>query len=75
METKKAVTIPISKIINSALVNAKPNLNSFKKLAPNITGIPRKNVNSAAISLETPKRIPPIIVEPEREVPGTKDNT
>ena len=43
----------------------------FRRLAPNMTGIPRKKVNSAATVREVPTRIPPIMVEPERDVPGT----
>ena len=38
-----------------------------------ITGTARKNVNSAAATLETPINNAPIIVEPEREVPGIID--
>ena len=46
------------------------NFTIFKKLAPNITGIPRKNENSAAAGREQPISIAPRIVAPEREVPG-----
>ena len=55
--------------------NAKPNFKSLSKLAPNITGIARKNVNSAATSLEVPSIIAPRIVAPDLDVPGIKDNT
>ena len=44
----------------------------FSRLAPNITGIPRKNENSAAAALEQPRTMAPSMVEPEREVPGIK---
>ena len=40
-----------------------------------MTGIARKKVNSVATYLEAPNKIPPIIVAPEREVPGTRDKT
>ena len=66
----KAVTNPTISIINSWLVNTKPNFNNFNKLAPNITGIAKKNVNSAAISLDVPINIPPNIVAPDLDVPG-----
>ena len=55
---------------NSAAENANPNFNSFRRLAPNITGIARKNVNSAAVSLDTPISSAPTIVAPDLEVPG-----
>ena len=74
-ETKNATTTPVTSVRISAGVNANPNFTSFRRLAPNITGIARKKVNSAATVLEVPTRIPPMIVEPEREVPGTTDNT
>ena len=67
--------MPTIKTANSVPVKARPNFNSLIKLAPNITGIARKKVNSAAISLEAPMRIPPIMVEPEREVPGIRERT
>ena len=40
-----------------------------------MTGIARKKVNSAATVLEVPTRIPPMIVEPERDVPGITEST
>ena len=43
--------------------------------APNITGIARKNVNSAATYLEVPSNNAPMIVAPERDVPGTSERT
>ncbi len=42
---------------------------AFKRLAPNITGTAKKNVNSAAVALDTPINNAPIIVAPERYVP------
>lgn len=70
IETKKATIIPISKIINSWLVKAIPNFTIFNNDAPNITGIAKKKVNSAATVLETPNNKAPTIVAPERDVPG-----
>jgi hypothetical protein len=61
--------------MNSVFVKLKPNLTIFNKLAPNITGIDRKNENSAAILLDVPKMIPPRIVAPDLEVPGTRERT
>ena len=48
------------------------NFKIFKKLAPNITGIPRKKVNSP---LAVPIRSAPMIVAPERDVPGISAST
>ena len=53
-----------------AVVKAKPNLTNFNKLAPNITGIAKKKVNSAATVRLTPINKAPTIVAPERDVPG-----
>lgn len=75
IDTANATTIPKISTASSEPVKASPNLSSLSKLAPNITGIARKKVNSAANSLEVPIMIPPIIVEPEREVPGIKEST
>ena len=46
-----------------------------RALAPNITGMARKKVNSATAVREQPSSRPPMIVEPEREVPGTMEST
>lgn len=51
-------------------VNSNPNFTTFKRLAPNMTGIARKNVYSAAMVLETPIKSAPTIVAPDLEVPG-----
>ena len=75
IETTNETTIPSISAKNSPKLNAKPNLTSFKSEAPNITGIARKNVNSAETYLDAPKIIPPRIVAPERDVPGTSANT
>ena len=61
--------IAIGKLSESDPVNA------FKKLAPNIVGIPRKKENSEANVLDAPKIIPPKIVEPDLEVPGINEST
>ena len=70
MDTINAEAMPVTRIVNSFPENANPNLTSFKRLAPNITGIARKKVNSAATVLDTPIRSAPKMVAPEREVPG-----
>lgn len=51
-----------------------PNFIILIALKPNITGTAIKNVNSAADTLETPISNAPMIVEPERDVPGIIDN-
>ena len=67
--------MPTAKIISSVEVNTKPNFKIFNKLAPNITGIARKKVNSVATILLVPTSIPPKIVAPERLVPGITAKT
>ena len=74
-DTTKDTTTPTIRMISSVELKAKPNFTSFRRLAPNITGIARKKVNSAATVREVPARIPPIMVEPERDVPGTTEST
>ena len=75
IETKNATTTPVTSVRTSAGVNVKPNFTSFSRLAPNITGIARKKVNSAATHQELPTTKPPKILQPERDVPGITDNT
>ena len=75
METRNATAIPVNKMLHSNPVKENPNLMIFIALAPNITGIAKKNENSAATILEVPKKIAPKIVEPERDVPGIRDKT
>ena len=69
---------PVAKIPSSIPLNTNPTfriyLTNFKSEAPAITGIAKKNVNSAATLLSNPSKSPPIIVEPLLEVPGIKDN-
>ena len=74
-DTIKATVIPVIKTANSKFVNSKPNFISFNILAPNITGIDKKNEYSAAIFRDVPSIMAPNMVAPEREVPGTKDST
>ncbi len=69
-DTTKATTIPSISIKASVPVKWNPNLKSLSILAPNITGIARKNVYSAATVLDTPIKSAPTIVAPERDVPG-----
>ena len=71
----KADIIPAIRIASSVLVNVNPNLMSFKRLAPNIVGMAKKNVNSAATYLEVPINMAPIMVAPDLEVPGKMDKT
>lgn len=69
-DTINATNIPTNNTVSSKLLNTIPNLISLSKLAPNITGMAKKNVNSAATSLDTPINKAPNIVAPERDVPG-----
>ena len=70
IETINATSIPTIKIKNSINEKLNPKRTIFNKLAPNITGIAKKNVNSAATVLDTPIIKPPTMVAPERDVPG-----
>ncbi|KAF5045015.1 hypothetical protein DSECCO2_485670 [anaerobic digester metagenome] len=74
-ETTNATVITVSNTAISVPVKHKPNLTSFNALAPNITGIERKNEYSAATYLDVPRMIAPRIVAPEREVPGINEST
>ena len=58
-EDTNAVIVPIPRIISSVDVNAKPNLRILSRLAPNMTGMARKNVNSAATVRDTPSSSAP----------------
>ncbi|CUQ13839.1 Uncharacterised protein [Dorea longicatena] len=75
IDTTKETTHPNNSKRNSCPVNAKPNLSIFRRLHPNITGIARKNVNSAATLLDAPMINPPKIVAPDLDVPGIIANT
>ena len=70
IEETNAVTIPISRIAASVPVKFRPNFTSFRRLAPNITGIASTKVNSAATVLDTPRIKAPTIVAPDLDVPG-----
>ena len=74
-DTKNATTQPIASVISSTLVKLKPNLTILISDSPIITGTARKKVNSAAATRDTPMVSAPIIVEPEREVPGMMEST
>src|SRR5699024_961341 len=69
-DTANATAIPRTRASSSALVKSNPNFNSLKALAPSIVGTARKKVNSAAATRETPMSKAPIIVAPDRDVPG-----
>lgn len=72
-ETKKAVNVPMQRVRSSVEVNLKPNLRSLIREAPAMVGMPMKKQNSAAVVLSKPNSRAPIIVAPEREVPGTRE--
>ena len=65
----------LSKNLRNALVKLNPNLRSFNALIPSITGTAKKKVNSAAATRDTPISRAPIMVAPERDVPGTMEST
>ena len=69
-DTINATTELITNIIASSTVKANPNFHSFKRLAPNMTGIAKKKVYSAATVRDTPINKAPTIVAPDLDVPG-----
>src|SRR5699024_2157039 len=74
-DTANATAIPRTRANSYSLVKSNQNFNSLKALAPSIVGTARKKVNSAAVTRETPMSKAPIIVAPDRDVPGISDNT
>lgn len=70
MDVIKADIVPNNNINASFSVKISPNLNSLRKLAPNITGMDIRNVNSVLFSLDIPSKSPVIIVIPDLDVPG-----
>ena len=77
-DTTKATTQPTPKMAISLVPKVPPlikYLTSLSALAPNITGIARKNVNLDATERVQPSSRPPMMVEPERDVPGISEST
>ena len=73
-----AETTPTASTTASVVVMARPaaaNLTHFTRPHPNMMGMARKNVNSAAAVLLQPHSMPPMMVAPEREVPGMMAST
>ena len=54
---------------------AAKNFRHFTSPQPNMMGMARKNVNSAAAVRLHPHSMPPMMVAPEREVPGMMAST
>ena len=75
IDTTNATTQPTPSTASSKPVKANPNFSTLMRLAPNITGMARKNVNSAATVRDVPSSIAPRMVAPERDVPGTRLST
>ena len=72
-DTANATTEPMRRYPISAPVivpTSMKNFNSLYALAPTMVGMARKKVNSAAVVLDTPSKSAPMMVMPEREVPG-----
>ena len=75
-ETTKDTTIPMRRRRISKGVAAIPliiNFSTLRSEAPSITGIAIKNENSLAAVLDTLKRSPPRMVEPDLDVPGMRE--
>ena len=70
-KTTAAVTAPtITGISISAVTPSAKRSGSSVTHAPRIAGMDIKNENLTASSREKPNILPPVIVEPEREIPG-----
>ena len=77
-DTTKATTRPTPMMAHSSatmVLPASTNFTILSRLAPNMTGIARKNVKRVATERDVPRSRPPMMVEPEREVPGTSEST
>lgn len=68
--TRYAKTIASRSVNHSIPEKCPPCLMSFRRLAPAMTGTLKKKENSVAATLPTESNIAPIIVAPERDVPG-----
>ncbi len=71
--TMNETKVPAARVIHSLFVRISPLLMvliNLYPLAPIIVGIDKKNENSAAAFLEKPKKKPPIIVDPDLDIPG-----
>ena len=75
IETIYATAIPTRRVAIFSIVISSKFVIILRKLTPTITGIARKNENSAATPREQPRIIAPKIVEPERDVPGIIEST
>ena len=77
-ETTKATMQPTPRMAISLVPKVPPlikYLTSLSALAPNMTGMARKNVNLDATERVQPSSRPPMMVEPERDVPGISEST
>ena len=73
--TRKLTTQPMASMPISGPPKAAPlrkNYKSLMALAPSMVGMAIKKLNSAAAGRLAPTRMPPRMVEPDREVPGTR---
>ncbi len=68
----KAETKPRPNIGKSAIDSAWRSLTTEYTVAPSIVGMARKNENSVAALRDRPNSMPPMMVEPERLVPGIR---
>ena len=72
---KKAVTKPTAKKGRSLMLRWSRDMNRSKPVARNMVGMARKKENSVAALRDNPVNRPPMMVAPEREVPGMSENT
>ena len=70
--TMKAMTNPIVSNTYSKEVNKKPAFKSEYRDAPNSVGMARKNENSTAVFLSTPRAVEPMILAAALDTPGMR---
>ena len=77
-DTTNAVATPIASIRSSHELTVYPLLKrriTFTEEAPIISGNASKKENSALVARERTQAIPPMVVAPERDVPGISERT
>ncbi len=75
MDTKNATTTPVTSVKISAGVKCETKFYKFQKARAKHDRNRQEKGKLCCYVLEVPTRIPPIIVEPERDVPGITEST
>jgi len=78
MTMRAVINATIKPVVKRGKSDKERYLIFFKRsydVAANIVGIARKKENSVAVFLSRPITRPPMIVAPDLETPGNRDNT